>query len=162
MKILLRNCLISAVLMLLASVSWAADCTVSATSANFGNYNSMAIAHNSSGIGAITVFCSSTIQQGNETVNYTLMINGGLSRNSLQRGMSDAQHTLGYNLYTDAALTQIWGDGAGGSVVVTGSMVLTQGRPTSSATHTVYGIIPAGQNVSAGQFSDTLSVTLIY
>lgn len=163
MNVLLRNGLNVVLLMTVTSLSWAADCTVSATSANFGDYNTMGNAHNRSGIVTIVVFCSSTVLlQGNETVNYTLMINGGLSGNPGQRGMSNTGHMLSYNLYSDAALTQVWGDGAGGTFVVTGTMMLTPGRPTASAAHTAYGIIPYGQNVASGQFSDLLSVTLIY
>lgn len=163
MKVLMKCGLkVAPMLLLAASCSWAADCTVSATSANFGDYNAMANAHNRSGISTISVFCASTVPQGNETVNYTLIINGGLGGNIQQRSLSGGAGGLAYNLYSDAALTQLWGDGAGGSTVVTGSMMLTPGRPAASATHTAYGVIPPGQNAASGPFSDILSVTLIY
>lgn len=162
MNVLMKSFLNAALMMLAMSSSWAADCTVSATAANFGDYNVMANAHNRSGVGTISVFCVSTVPQGNEMVNYTLMISGGMSGNALQRRLGNGADGLIYNLYSDAALTQIWGDGAGGSVVVTGSMMLTTGRPTASVTHTAYGVIPPGQNGASGQFSDMLSVTLIY
>lgn len=148
-------------LMLMTSVSWGADCVVNATQANFGNYNTQGNGNNRSGVVTISVSCVSTLP-GVETVNYTLMINGGLSGNPVQRKMDSAGNALAYNLYSDAAMTQIWGDGAGGTSVVAGSMVLNQGRGSATVTHSAYGDIPPSQNAASGNYTDMLSVTLIY
>jgi spore coat protein U-like protein len=64
---------------------------------------------------------------------------------------------LSYNLFTDSALTQVWGDGA------TGGSVLTQKVTKNKAWNAiVYGSLPAQQNVSAGSYSDSLLVTIIW
>lgn len=67
------------------------------------------------------------------------------------RRMRDARGrgTLAYGLYRDAARSEPWGDGTGGTNVVTGG-----GR------HTVHGRIPPRQAVPPGSYSDTVNVTI--
>jgi spore coat protein U-like protein len=61
-----------------------------------------------------------------------------------------------YNLYLDAARTIVWGDGTGGSQ--TGPMVTTRGAGGTTTAY-VFGRIPAGQDVAAGVYGDTIRVT---
>lgn len=73
------------------------------------------------------------------------------------REMSNGASRLVYNLYLDAARTIIWGNGTSGSSVH-GPI-----RPNPGTnTLWVYGRIPARQNVSAGAYSDTLTMTIVY
>ncbi len=65
---------------------------------------------------------------------------------------------LTYNHFIDAARTLVWGDGTGGTTHVSGT---GQGIG-SPITHTVYGRIPALQNVHVGFYSDTITVTVQY
>lgn len=58
---------------------------------------------------------------------------------------------LGYNLYSDSAGTQIWGDGSGGS-----QAQASANPPNSTVTLAIYGRIPAGQDVSAGLYPDNV------
>lgn len=64
--------------------------------------------------------------------------------------------SLSYNLFSDPSRTQVWGDGtsSASAVVVTG---VSKNSPQQVV---VYGRIRAGQDVSAGQYSDTVVVTV--
>jgi spore coat protein U-like protein len=64
---------------------------------------------------------------------------------------------LNYNLFTNAARTTIWGDGTAGTSRV--SRNLRRNQPVNL---TVYGRIPAGQDVRIGSYSETLTVTITY
>lgn len=112
--------------MLLTS-SWvlAAVCTVNTQSVNFGSYDTFSNQHLES-TGTINISCDST-------ANYTIALSTG-SGTFLQRTLVFTTHRLDYNLFTDAARTTIWGDGSGGTSMVSGSTATT-------ASHNVYGRI---------------------
>lgn len=63
--------------------------------------------------------------------------------------------TLDYNLYIDAARSSIWGDGSSGTSHYSATLAL----PILN-TLTVYGRVPAAQDISAGSSSDTVVVTI--
>jgi spore coat protein U-like protein len=75
--------------------------------------------------------------------------------------LSGAQ-LLSYNLYFDAAYTQIRGNGTGGSQQGGATFTLTPSAPTGSTTSVIYGRIPALQDVAAGSYTDTIIVTVTY
>jgi spore coat protein U-like protein len=60
---------------------------------------------------------------------------------------------LNYNLYIDAARTQIWGDGTAYPM---------DGIDRKKTPYVVYGRVFAGQWVTPGTYSDTIVVTLNY
>ncbi len=62
---------------------------------------------------------------------------------------------LAYNLFTDTARTTIWGDGTGGT-----STVQQRVFRNAPAIVTIYGRMPAGQNVGAGIYTETITVTI--
>lgn len=64
---------------------------------------------------------------------------------------------LDYNLFTDPAMTRIWGDGTGGTYVVNRRVRTWRVRWIR-----VYGRIPAGQDVPAGSYTDNVRVTIFY
>ena len=66
---------------------------------------------------------------------------------------------LGYNVFTSPSMAVVWGDGTGGTSTVAMGPVPGR-RPLRPVT--IYGRIPAGQNVSAGTYSDTLVVTITW
>ena len=76
--------------------------------------------------------------------------------------MLSGTNKLNYNLFYDAAYTQIRGDGTGGSTTGGASFTLTKADPTQSTTSTIYGRIPSGQDVAAGSYTDTIIVTVTY
>ena len=84
---------------------------------------------------------------------YSIALTQG-SGSFASRALTSGANTLAYNLYADPARTSVWGDGTAGTVTVSGS--------AASANHTVYGRIPARQNVFAGSYSDLITVTLTF
>jgi spore coat protein U-like protein len=79
---------------------------------------------------------------------------GGTVAQRKMQGLTVA-NKLNYNLYRDAARTQVWGETILNDTVV--------GLGTGfSQTHTVYGRITAGSAASIDAYSDTITVTVTY
>ena len=106
---------------------------------------------------SIVVSCARNGGPGPVTV--TLQI--GPSANSgliSTRTMRSGANTLSYNLYRDAARSQVWGQTSG---VDTGSVsIFINNNSSASGTFVIYGRIPALQNVQAGTYSDTVQITV--
>lgn len=146
-----------ALLILTPAVGQAASCTASATGIAFGTY---VPSSTSNSTGTVTISCSSVMGGGG--VNYTIALNAGVNSGGSfsNRRMSSGSSYLSYQLYTDAAYSQVWGDGTGGTSTVSGTCSGSMGSCSSSKT--VYGRIPAPQNPSPGSYSDTITVTVTY
>lgn len=87
----------------------------------------------------------------------TLVIDfdGGTSGDVQSRQMSgDAGGTLGYQLYRNASRTQVWGTGA--------NALQVQLIEPGAGNIAVYGSIPGGQIAAAGNYTDTVNVTLTF
>jgi spore coat protein U domain-containing protein, fimbrial subunit CupE1/2/3/6 len=126
-----------------------ASCTISATSVNFGNYN----VFNGTAVdstGTITFRCNSS------AFNISVSLTDGAATTFNPRTMIKGAEKLNYNLYRNSARTTIWGDGTGGT------QQYTNANPpnNSNVTLTVYGRVPAGQDVSAGAYSDTVTAVI--
>jgi spore coat protein U-like protein len=68
--------------------------------------------------------------------------------------------TLTYNLYRDAGRTLVWGNTVGTNTV---SQNISLGNNTSgSLTFTIFGRIDALQDVRAGTYNDSLTVTVTF
>lgn len=132
-----------------SEASAAPTCTISATSVNFGTYNVFTGSATDS-TGTITINCN------NSAHNVVVTLSKGSSSTFSPRTMVNGSETLSYNLYRDAARTSIWGDGTGGT------STYTDNNPANGADTvvTVYGRVPAGQDVSAGSYSDTVSAVI--
>lgn len=68
--------------------------------------------------------------------------------------MLKGSEPLNYNLYLDSARTTIWGNGTSGTSFITTSPAVANNDLT------VYGRTLLGQNVSAGIYSDSVTVTV--
>lgn len=144
----------------------AATCTLSATSINFGSYDptsSAAVTAN----GSISFTCTNTGK--GDTVSVTLST--GSSGTYSNRTLVRAGQSLGYNVYADSGYTAILGNGTGGSYYLyacygrgSGSPCGNSGGYPSGTTFTgaMYGQLPGGQDVGAGTYADTLTVTLTF
>jgi len=143
----------------ISSNAWALlqSCSVSAVPVNFGIYNPLAGAP-ATATGTVTVTCTVTLIGLLES--WTVALSSGNSGNFTTRLLANGSSSLGYNLYTSAAYSSVWGDGSGATSVVSGSQPLGVG--TTNNYYTVYGRIPAGQDAAAGTFTDTIVVTLNY
>jgi spore coat protein U-like protein len=73
-----------------------------------------------------------------------------------QRRMEKGADTLDYQVFLNAGLTQIWGDGSGATAIA------STGGGTASQNFAGYGAISPGQWVSAGSYADSLTVTVSY
>ena len=125
-----------------------AACTVSATGVSFGTYNVFAPAPTDS-TGSITYDCAPSDK------NLQITLSAGNSGTFAPRGLRNGTDQLAYNLFRDAALTSVWGDGTGGSSV----FFKTNPHPVKPVVLTVYGRIPPLQDVSTGSYVDTIIVT---
>lgn len=122
-----------------------AACDVSSAGVSFGAYDTFG-STSLDGTGSITVTCD---------VAYALTLSSGAGSYA-GRTMASGGATLDYNLYVDSGHTLVWGDGSGGSSSVAGA------GSASPEDYTVYGRIPAHQNVPAGSYSDSIVVTLSF
>jgi spore coat protein U-like protein len=141
----------------------AAVCTITSSTLAFGNYDVLDPAPTDSTTG-ITIICVRNPPPAFETVSYTLTLSvgGGTYAN---RTMANGANTIGYNLYTSPTMTPatIWGDGTGGSTVVAASMLPLSGQNRIRiATHTIYGRIPARQDVRVGTYTGSVVLTMNY
>jgi spore coat protein U-like protein len=124
----------------------AAECSLSVVNVSFGSYD--------------TLSPLDTDITGSIGVNCDVETPGQLSLSAgtgtfAARQMRSGPHALLYNLYFDASRLTIWGDGSPGT-----SLLSLSG--TGDGNYTVYGRIPARQNVPAGGYSDTITVALIF
>ncbi len=136
------------------------SCSVSAVGVNFGIYNPLSAAPTLAN-GQVSATCS-LIGRGAARVNVTSSYSTGSSGSYAMRTLRSGTNALNYNLYFDAAFTQIRGDGTGGSQTGSASFTLNSRTPVQSTTSVIYGRIPAGQDVVPGNYSDTIVVTIIY
>jgi len=138
------------------------SCAVSTPGLNFGPYD-VFDAGATNGNATLTISCDLNPPPGNADVNYTISLSTGSSNSFVQRQMKSGANTFGYNLYTTNAYSVVWGDGAGSTVTVAGSMRLTTPNPSKTNTHSVYGRIPALQDVAvASDYQDNVTVTVTY
>jgi spore coat protein U-like protein len=120
-------------------------CTMTVTDVNFGTYDTFSD-FDVNITGGITVRC-------NQSTPYTISLSAG-SGSYLARHMTNSVFTLSYNLYLDPQRITIWGNGSGGTGIVSDS--------GTGGNYTIYGQVPARQNVYVGNYSDTVIVTVVY
>jgi spore coat protein U-like protein len=126
-----------------------AACSVSASTLGFGAYDPAAGSPNDSGT-ALQVTCTTGAA-------YTIGLNAGTGTGATvaARKMTLSSNTLDYSLYQDSGRTTVWGNTPGTDTVAsTGN-----GAQQSFG---VYGRISAAQNVPAGSYSDTITVTVTF
>lgn len=128
-----------------ASPAHAAICSASPQSVAFGSYDSLSSSP-LDGVGTISINCDSV-------AGFTISLSAGAGTYSARK-MSSGVDELTYNLYTDASRVFVWGDGSGSTSTVSAT--------AASGNYAVYGRIPARQNLPAGSFSDTITVTVTY
>lgn len=125
-------------------------CTVSATNLAFGNYDASSGTPNDAS-STVTTTCS------NSTA-YTVALNAGTGSGATvaMRRMTNGANTLNYSMYTTAGRTTVWGDGTLSTVTQAAT-----GNGSGQAL-TVFGRIPTGQYVTAGNYTDTVTATVTY
>lgn len=135
------------------TASVTANCTISTTALDFGAYDPVSANASSAltGSGSVSTTCTNgssvaiRLGQGSNA-------DAGSSDDSPLRRLKAGSNYLSYALYQDAARTTVWGNTTATDVEITGS--------GAAQTNTIYGTIPAGQNVPAGSYSDTVIATV--
>jgi spore coat protein U-like protein len=154
----------SAAFAILACVSVAQSavtftCTVAATGIAFGIYNPLSSSGDAA-VGSWTVTCNA-IGSGSATVSGTLTMSTGLSGTYAARSMKSGANSLHYNIYLAPSYTQAIGDGSAGTYAPSESGTVTAGQQYQ-VTGNMYGFMPASQDVPAGNYSDSIFVTVTY
>lgn len=166
MKFFLLRCVLLFCVGGLSSTLWAATCTLSATGINFGNYDPTSNATVTAN-GSYTFRCTGTFL--GDTVIMT--VSTGSSGTYTNRTMKLGSQNLNYNIYFDPGYTSVAGDGTGGSFYLYGCYGLGSGAPcpvlggvADGTTYSgpTYGRMLGGQDVKAGTYIDTLTVTLTF
>lgn len=139
---------VSAMLALGVGAQPVVSCTIETTPVAFGGYDVFAPAPTDS-TGTITYRCS----RGNLSITIALGTGGGGT--FTPRRMVRGGEGLAYNFYLDASRTVIWGDGSGGT-----SVHQNPATPAAPTGVTIFGRIPAQQDVSAGSYADMVTATI--
>ena len=152
--VLLAGCVTS------AQAAVTINCTTSASSIAFGTYNPLSPVSATS-TGALRVMCSGS-GSGSTNVTVGVTLSAGLSGSYATRKMFSGSNALNYNIYWSTAYSQIMGDGGGGSFAGTAGPFTVIAGGSNTATGTMYGMVPAQQDVAAGSYIDTILVTVTY
>jgi len=132
-------------------------CSASTTGVAFGNYDP-STALPTKTVGNVRVACSVALVSVLTQIN--IRLSTGISGSYTPRKLASGVNTLDYNLYTDLLNTSVWGDGTGGTGIVTHNVLIAVlGTVIDSP---VYGTIAAGQYVPVGSYSDSITVTVEY
>lgn len=130
-----------------------AGCFVSTGSMSFGAYDVFDTLPRDS-MATLTVSCDQSPPTDAIIAIGPSAKSGGILTRQMQ--LVSGTDRLNYNLFIDASRTQIWGDGTSAGTTVQLKKV-TKNSPQSAP---VYGRINAGQDVSAGPYSDSVLVTV--
>ncbi|MBN4076702.1 spore coat protein U domain-containing protein [Mariprofundus ferrooxydans] len=140
------NILLLLGLISLAAVTSNAGCIVSTTPVGFGTYLGTVTLGST---GSVTTVCTGL--PAVTTVQVYMDAGQQLPANFAARKMkSQSGQRLSYNLYTDAAHTQIWGDGTPGTLIQQGLNLI------------IYGQMTAGQSPAPGNYTDSVLVTVVW
>ena len=133
-----------------ASLAAPYTCVPTSNTIAFGAYNPLDASPPLDGTGTFVIACTDAGGNKNRptTIDYTVTLSGQALRQLAPPAGTDR---LNYNLYTNVSRSAatIWGDGSGGTTVITGSIDVPGRSTASSAPINYYGRIPAAQDVAA-------------
>lgn len=142
-------------LSLIATPAWPAACRVTVTPLAFGTYDIFLLTAKGATAQA-TIICSNK-EVNPATVQFTLSTGGSGSFGQRRMMGSGGGLPLYYNVYSDAGLSTVLGDGSGGSTAPSALVY-----KTLTWIVTLYGSIPPRQPVLTGTYSDSLTATILY
>ena len=137
------------------SATVSANCSITTAAVAFGTYDPV-ITNATTALdstGTITTTCTNG-------ASVTILLGQGSNANTgstdaaPERRMLSGANYLNYQLYSDTSRTVVWGNDTTTDVAETGT--------GSAVNTTVYGSVPAGQNVPAGTYSDTVVATVSF
>jgi spore coat protein U-like protein len=130
----------------------AQTCGISATTVSFGHYDGVTTT-DAVTTGNLNYWCASASNA--RTVTVYLSKGAAPSNNPRKMQPYSGTDKLNYNLYLDAAHTQIWGDP---NPFCYKAIVPANTWPNVNIP--VYGMIPQGQDVASGTYADNITVTI--
>lgn len=126
------------------------SCTIGATDLTFGDYDPLAVSPKD-GQSTVSVLCTNSAA-------WNIGLNAGTFAGATvttRKMTGPGSYSLNYGLYSDAAHSVNWGNTVGTDTV--------SGTGTGGTqNNTVYGRIPATQNVGAGGYQDTITATVTF
>ena len=122
------------------------NCILSTGSVAFGSYDPVVTNHTAAlaQTGTFTVSCT-------KGAAATISLGNGGNFNGGHRFMASGGNQLQYELYSDSGLSHIWNSA---------NTVAYNSTTMAATTETIYGQIPAGQDVNTGSYSDTVVATV--
>lgn len=132
----------------------AVTCVISSTAVKFGNYDVFNVANTNSN-GSITYHCNGYLPSPPGSGPITIFLSKGTSLTYTPRFMHNGANHLNYNLFRDAGLSQIWGDGTGGTLFYSATAV-----NDVRVTVTVFGSVTAAQDAHTGAYTDSVTATI--
>jgi spore coat protein U-like protein len=134
---------------LFVSLSTHAACQITGvTDLGFGAYDVFSRLPNNNAVGTIVIRCTGSSSA-------TVKLSAGFANSFAPRRLRSGSNVLAYNLYTSAARNIVWGDGTGGTSV----MSIGKNR---TASLDVFGSVPEGQDVPVGNYADSVVVTVTF
>jgi spore coat protein U domain-containing protein, fimbrial subunit CupE1/2/3/6 len=133
------------------SANIANNCTVGNVSAIAFTYDPIVANHSTPAVaqGTIDVTCTSGATWSLDLDNGQ---NNGNATSPSNRAMKSGSSYLSYDIYQDTNHATLWLSGSGKDVTGTGSGI--------AQTQTMYGQVPAAQNIPAGTYNDTVVATV--
>jgi spore coat protein U-like protein len=141
-------------------------CVPTSNTIAFGAYNPIGTAPWIDGAGSFVIACTDSGGNKNRTttVDYTVTLSGQALRQLAPPAGTDR---LNYNLYTDSGRNNVWGNGTGGTFVITGSIDVPGRSTASTAPINYYGRVTGAQDVSANSpgpaptpYAQSLTITV--
>ncbi len=127
------------------------NCRMTLTPLNFGDYDPLGANASQEADATATLTLTCTLNSV-----ATIAIDDGQhpAGSTLSRRLIAGDQRLGYELYRDAARTQTWGNGSNAVRYVSLTGI------SAASELMVYGRIPPGQEVAAGNYNDVVTATV--
>ena len=123
----------------------------------FGAYNDASAAATDSST-SVVVRCTRLL--GTNNANVVLQLGPSSTSGTIAtRQMASGANRMNYNLYRDAGRSQVWGQTAGTDTLTINTGNIGNGA-SADVTFTIFGRIPALQNVAPGAYGDSVQMTV--
>jgi len=123
---------------------------------SFGSYNPGSAKTGSTDISVTATVTGLGLLVG---VSYSISLDAGAGGSIANRVLLGPGTPLAYNLYTTDTYQTVWGNN--GRSDSYGALASVGGNSVTIP-YTVYGLMPAGQYVAAGAYSNTITVSVVY
>lgn len=131
-----------------------AACTMNASTVAFGDF----VGQEKQSTGTITITCTGNGPNQPMAIALSTGSSGAFANRTMQNGAS----TLSYNLYIDAAHTEIWGNGQGATHQDNVQISFASAGAQSTITATVFGDLPSQPLPAPGAYIDNIVATLTF